>query len=88
MLGDRKQVYIYIYIIIIWKGGLIENNDVVGGYFGQIVFMIYFSDDCFVYGVFKFGFYVFFCFVFCNFFFGLVYSVYIDDVQVLIFLFN
>lgn len=80
MSGDRKQVYIYTYIIIIiWKGGLIENNDVAGGHFGQTVLTTYLSDDCPVYGAFKFGLYVLPRFVFRNFLSGLAYSVHTDD---------
>lgn len=45
MSGDRKQVYIYIYYYYL-EMGLIENNDVAGGHFGQTVLTTYLSDDC------------------------------------------
>lgn len=68
MTGNR---YIYIHILLLFgKGGLIENNDVAGGHFGQTVLTTYLSDDCPVYGAFKFGLYVLS---------GLAYSVHTDD---------
>lgn len=78
MSGDRKQVYIYIYYYYLERG-LIENNDVAGGHFGQTVLTTYLSDDCPVYGAFKFGLYVLPRFVFRNLLSGLAYSVHTDD---------
>lgn len=66
-------------LLLFGKGArVVENNDVAGGHFWQTVLTTYLSDDCPVYGAFKFGLYVLPRFVFRNLLSGLAYSVHTD----------